>query len=388
MAPYQNVTELGNRVHSVRMSCLPDDLTICGWAAQAVIMSVRPFVRSSVRPFVTFANIFVTVHAIDTKLGTHVRTSEMLTEFESGRRPITPTAAIFNCLTNWFYRIFTRFGTWRSFWDPLLFSHHTNPPGRHFDFFDELILSHIYAFRNVAIVLRPTFIFAPYEPTRPPFWIFWRTDFIAYLRVSERGDRSETNFYFRTILTHPAAILIFLTNWFNRIFTRFGTWRSFWDQLSFSHHLNPPGRHFPFWFFWRTDLIAYLCVSEHGDRFETNFHFRTIWTHPAAILIFWRTDFIAYLRVSERGDRSETHFYFRTILTHPAAILIFLTNWFYRIFTRFGTWRSFWDQLSFSHHLNPPGRHFDFFDELILSHIYAFRNVAIVLRPTFIFAPY
>ena len=220
---------------------------------------VSPFVRSSVRPFVTFANIFVTVHAIDTKLGTHVRTSEMLTEFESGRRPITPTAAIFNCLTNWFYRIFTRFGTWRSFWDPLLFSHHTNPPGRHFDFFDELILSHIYAFRNVAIVLRPTFIFAPYEPTRPPFWIFWRTDFIAYLRVSERGDRSETNFYFRTILTHPAAILIFLTNWFNRIFTRFGTWRSFWDQLSFSHHLNPPGRHFDFF-----DELIYRIFTRFG----------------------------------------------------------------------------------------------------------------------------
>ena len=221
--------------------------------------------------------------------------------------PFEPTrAAILIFLTNWFYRIFTRFGTWRSFWDPLLFSHHTNPPGRHFDFFDELILSHIYAFRNVAIVLRPTFIFAPY----------W---------------------------THPAAILIFLTNWFYRIFTRFGTWRSFWDPLLFSHHTNPPGRHFDF--FDELILSHIYAFRNVAIVLRPTFIFAPYEPTRPPFWIFWRTDFIAYLRVSERGDRSETNFYFRTILTHPAAILIFLTNWFNRIFMRFGTWRSFWDHL-------------------------------------------
>ena len=214
----------------------------------------------------------------------------------------------------------------------------------------------------MAIVLRPTFIFAPFEPG-----------------VSERGDRSETHFYFR-------AILIFLTNWFYRIFTRFGTWRSFWDPLLFSHHTNPPGRHFDF--FDELILSHIYAFRNVAIVLRPTFIFAPFEPTRPPFWFFWRTDFIAYLRVSERGDRSETHFYFRTILTHPAAILIFLPNWFYRIFTRFGMWRSFWDQLSFSHHTNPPGRHFGFSDELILSHIYVFRNVAIVLRPTFIFAPY
>ena len=65
--------------------------------------SVRRYVRTSLRSFVTFANKFRTVHAIDMKLSTHVRSSRISNEFESGRRHTTLTAAILIFLTNWFH---------------------------------------------------------------------------------------------------------------------------------------------------------------------------------------------------------------------------------------------------------------------------------------------
>ena len=219
---------------------------------------------------------------------------------------------------------------------------------RHFEFSDELILSHICAFRNVAIVLRLTFIFAHYDHARPPFWIFQRTDFIAYLCVSERCDRSETNFYFRPLRPRPAAILNSLTE---LILSHICAFRNAGDrsetELLFSSFTTTPGCHFEF--SDAVNFIACLCVLERGDRSETNFHFSPITTTPGRHFeFFWQTYFIASLCVLETlAIHSETNFYFRPSRPRRTAILIFSTNWLDCIFVRFGMLRSFWYQLSF-----------------------------------------
>jgi len=73
--------------------------------------------------------------------------------------------------------------------------------------------------------------------------------------------------------------LNFLTKHFYRRSTRFGTWRSFWDQLLVSPHVTPPRR--PFWI---CDILSSLSDLSETWYMGTTFgaekdggNFKAIW---------------------------------------------------------------------------------------------------------------
>lgn len=123
----------------------------------------------------------------------------------------------FGFFTNFFYRRFTHFRTWRSlrsFWDQLSFSPHGTLPGGHFGF--SLRNASWSDFNNtwrMRSAIGPDKSSGHFKVRCPDgsHFGFSRFFFIADSRISERGNRFGTNFHFCPMGPFTAAILDFFT---------------------------------------------------------------------------------------------------------------------------------------------------------------------------------